>query len=123
MPSSAVFAWWLIGIILLGILIYIAPYRMDRFTVFLKPGADQTGIGWHLKQSLISFGSGGVFGKGFGMSVQKFKYLPEPIGDSVFAVFGEEFGSNYGRSGLKAVWYHYDKAHKGNFLNHVGHER
>ena len=38
------------------------------------------------------------------------------------AVFGAEFGSLYGRSGLRAAWYHYDKAHKGLFLNHVGHE-
>jgi hypothetical protein len=40
----------------------------------------------------------------------------------VKATYGEEFGSNYGRSGLKAAWYHYDKAHKGMYLNHVGHE-
>ena len=38
------------------------------------------------------------------------------------ATFGEEFGSTYGRSGLKAAWYHYDKAHKGMYLNHIGHE-
>lgn len=38
------------------------------------------------------------------------------------STFGEEFGSLYGRSGLKAAWYHYDKAHKGMYLNHVGHE-
>ena len=37
-------------------------------------------------------------------------------------VFGQEYGSLYGRSGLRAAWYHYDKAHKGLFLNHVGHE-
>lgn len=45
-----------------------------------------------------------------------------PIKKVVKATFGEEFGSNYGRSGLKAAWYHYDKAHKGMYLNHVGHE-
>jgi cell division protein FtsW len=45
-----------------------------------------------LKQALIAIGSGGIFGRGFGMSVQKFNYLPEPIGDSIFAVFGDEFG-------------------------------
>jgi len=44
------------------------------------------------------------------------------ISKVVKATFGEEYGSLYGRSGLKAAWYHYDKAHKGMFLNHVGHE-
>ena len=44
------------------------------------------------------------------------------IKKTVKATFGGEFGSLYGRSGLKAAWYHYDKAHKGMFLNHVGHE-
>lgn len=81
-----------LGVAALSVLIIIQPYRMDRLTVFLKPSTDQTGIGWHLKQSLVAVGSGGVFGRGFGMGLQKFRYLPEPIGDSVFAVFSEEFG-------------------------------
>jgi cell division protein FtsW len=68
------------------------PYRMNRITIFLNPSVDQTGIGYQLKQSLIAIGSGGIFGRGFGMSIQKFNYLPEPIGDSIFAVFAEEFG-------------------------------
>lgn len=38
------------------------------------------------------------------------------------STYGEEFGSLYGRSGFKSIWYHYDKAHKGMYLNHVGHE-
>lgn len=65
---------------------------MNRIITFLDPSFDQTGIGYQLKQSLIAIGSGGIFGRGFGMSIQKFNYLPEPIGDSIFAVFGEEFG-------------------------------
>lgn len=82
----------LLGIGALGILVWLEPYRIDRLTTFLKPSVDVTGIGYQLNQSLIALGSGGIFGRGFGMSIQKFNYLPEPIGDSIFAVFGEEFG-------------------------------
>ena len=52
----------------------------------------RSGSGYQLKQSLIAIGNGGVFGKGLGQSVQKFNYLPEAQGDSIFAVLGEEFG-------------------------------
>jgi cell division protein FtsW len=82
----------ILGIGLLAGLIWLEPYRMDRLLTFLNPNNDPTGISYQLRQSLIAIGSGGVFGRGFGMSIQKFNYLPEPIGDSVFAVFGEEFG-------------------------------
>lgn len=82
----------LLGIGLLILLVKIEPYRMDRITTFLNPSQDVKGIGYQLRQSLIALGSGGVLGRGFGMSIQKFNYLPEPIGDSIFAVFGEEFG-------------------------------
>jgi cell division protein FtsW len=82
----------LLGIGLLILLVKIEPYRMDRIITFFNPSHDPQGIGYQLRQSLIAIGSGGIFGRGFGMSVQKFNYLPEPIGDSIFAVFGEEFG-------------------------------
>lgn len=76
----------------LGIIVQTAPYRLNRFLVFLNPALDPQGIGYHLNQALIAIGSGGFFGRGFGQSIQKFNYLPEPIGDSVFAVIVEEFG-------------------------------
>lgn len=82
----------LIGALALFLLIKFEPYRMSRWEVFMNPDLDQTGAGYQLKQSKIALGSGGLFGRGLGMSVQKFSYLPEPIGDSVFSVFGEEFG-------------------------------
>ncbi len=82
----------LIGTLVLGIVVLLQPYRLDRITVFLEPATDIQGIGYQLNQSLIAIGSGGLWGKGFGMSRQKFHYLPEPTGDSIFAVFGEEFG-------------------------------
>lgn len=80
------------GIILLAIIAFMRPYIMDRLTTFLDPGADPLGSGYQIQQSLIAIGSGGVFGRGFGQSIQKFDYLPEPIGDSIFAVYAEEFG-------------------------------
>ncbi|MCK5332241.1 putative lipid II flippase FtsW [Candidatus Parcubacteria bacterium] len=80
------------GLAGLYFLIKIAPYRMDRFMVFLHPEIDPQGIGYQINQALLAFGSGGFFGLGFGQSRQKFNYLPEPIGDSIFAIIGEEFG-------------------------------
>ncbi len=80
------------GILLLTILAFTRPYIMDRFTTFLDPTDDPQGKSYQIQQSLIAIGSGGLVGRGFGQSVQKFEYLPEPIGDSVFAVFAEEFG-------------------------------
>jgi cell division protein FtsW len=65
---------------------------MDRFTTFINPDADPLGSGYQIQQSLIAIGSGGITGRGFGQSIQKFEYLPEPIGDSIFAVYAEEFG-------------------------------
>jgi len=76
----------------LSVLAYIRPYVMDRFLVFLNPVLDPQGVGYQIQQSLIAIGSGEIFGRGLGQSIQKFNYLPEPIGDSIFAVFSEEFG-------------------------------
>jgi len=83
---------FLAGVIMLGLLAFARPYVMDRLLTFTDPGADPQGKGYQIQQSLIAIGSGGVAGRGFGQSIQKFEYLPEPIGDSIFAVFGEEFG-------------------------------
>lgn len=80
------------GVVLLSLLAMSRPYIMDRFTTFMNPDADPQGSGWQINQSLIAVGSGGVTGRGFGQSIQKFEYLPEPIGDSIFAVYAEEFG-------------------------------
>jgi cell division protein FtsW len=80
------------GIAMLAFLIKIAPYRAARFTVFLHPELDPQGIGYHINQALLAIGSGGLFGLGFGYSRQKHLYLPEVIGDSIFAVIAEELG-------------------------------
>ncbi len=76
----------------LWMLIKLAPYRMNRFLVFLNPELDPRGIGYQINQALLAVGSGGIFGIGLGHSRQKFNYLPEPVGDSIFAIIGEELG-------------------------------
>ncbi|MDP3970272.1 MAG: putative lipid II flippase FtsW [bacterium] len=67
-------------------------YRANRLTVFLNPDLDPLGIGYHINQALLAIGSGGILGLGLGHSRQKFNYLPEASGDSIFAVIAEEMG-------------------------------
>ncbi len=80
------------GLIGLVILASTTPYIRARVNTFFNPQADAQGASYQVQQSLIAVGSGGLWGRGFGQSVQKFTYLPEPVGDSVFAVAAEEFG-------------------------------
>lgn len=75
-----------------ALLIISEPYRLQRFLTFLNPGIDPLGISHQLNQAKLAIGSGGIFGKGLGMSVQKFGFLPESMSDSIFAIIGEETG-------------------------------
>lgn len=72
--------------------ILIEPYRRERLLTFLDPWSDPLDSGYHIIQSLLALGSGGLLGVGAGNSHQKFLYLPEPGTDFIFAVLGEEFG-------------------------------
>jgi len=74
------------------VLIYSESYRLDRWRTFLNPAADKVSLGYQINQALLALGSGGFWGVGLGHSRQKFNYLPEPMGDSIFAVLGEELG-------------------------------
>lgn len=76
----------------LALLVFMRPYVRERITTFFDPSADALGSSYQIQQSLIAVGSGKIFGRGFGQSIQKFGLLPEPIGDSIFAVAAEEFG-------------------------------
>ena len=78
--------------LVLGSLVFFTPYLKARVNTFLHPSEDAQGSSYQLQQGLIAIGSGGMFGRGFGQSIQKFSYLPEPQGDSIFAVIGEELG-------------------------------
>jgi len=80
------------GVAAIYAMILYSPYRAARLTTFLHPELDPQGIGYHINQAFLAIGSGGFWGRGFGHSRQKFQYLPEAIGDSIFAIIGEELG-------------------------------
>jgi cell division protein FtsW len=82
----------LIATLSFGLLLHLKPYAKDRVLTFLEPDRDPYGSGYQLNQSLIAVGSGGAFGRGFGQSIQKFNFLPEPTNDAIYAVASEEFG-------------------------------
>lgn len=87
----------LISVLATSLFIVATPYRRNRISSYFtfhqaKESLDLSGSEHHLNQALITIGSGGWTGVGFGKSVNKTKYLPEPIGDSIFAVIAEEFG-------------------------------
>lgn len=82
------------GVLILAVVavVMLRPYAYERVKVFLEGSGDAQGAGYQINQSLIAIGSGGATGRGFGQSIQKFGYLPQPTDDSIFAVAGEEFG-------------------------------
>jgi cell division protein FtsW len=78
-------------VFILGItLIVSSPYRRERLAALLRIQDSESS--YHMEQVLISLGSGGLTGVGFGQSMQKYHYLPEIASDSIFALIGEEFG-------------------------------
>lgn len=81
-----------LGVTALSILAYVRPYIQERLLTFINPATDPFGAGYQIQQSLIAVGSGKWLGRGFGQSIQKFNFVPEPVGDSIFAVFAEEWG-------------------------------
>ena len=80
------------GLVILFIAVQGAPYRLERLTALFNPGIDPQGTSYHITQAKIAIGSGGILGLGIGKSRQKFNYLPEVAGDSIFAVIAEEMG-------------------------------
>ena len=84
------------GLSLAGISFYIfvhtAAYRLDRLKAYDNPWSDPLGVTYHTANALIALGSGGLFGRGLGGSIQKYLWLPEVQTDSIFAVLGEELG-------------------------------
>ena len=85
------------GIILIGVAFFVLmlqfkPYQMDRLRCYADPSFSPDDICYQINQSLIAVGSGGIFGRGLGESRQKYMYLPEVSGDSIFAIIAEEMG-------------------------------
>ncbi len=81
-----------LGVVSIGSMIAIAPYRLNRVMVLLNPNLDPQGAGYHARQAIDAVESGGLFGLGFGKSVSKFHFLPEAPADSIFAIYAEELG-------------------------------
>jgi rod shape determining protein RodA len=75
----------------------LAPYQQARLLVFIDPSIDPRGSGWHVIQSKVAIGSGGLFGKGWTLGTQKrLAFLPEQHTDFIFSVVGEELGFLFG---------------------------
>ncbi|MGF1634154.1 MAG: FtsW/RodA/SpoVE family cell cycle protein [Phycisphaerae bacterium] len=95
--AGRVRAWHLLmglvpALALAAVFVAGTPYRLARMTSFVDPWADPEGRGYHMVQSLMSFASGGLTGRGLGAGVQKLGYLPEDTTDFIFAVICEETG-------------------------------
>lgn len=91
-PFKQLFGVTLLAVISLTVLVFYTPYLQKRIETYINPSVDARGASYQVQQSQIAIGSGGLIGRGYGQSIQKFSYLPEPQGDSIFAVLGEEFG-------------------------------
>ena len=88
---------WVIGAVgaagaAMYLVLFVIGYNTSRITYWLNPWSDAQGAGWQLSQSLITIGSGGLWGVGLGKSRQKFLYLPEEHNDFIFAIICEELG-------------------------------
>lgn len=82
----------ILGLLGLTGLIIIEPYRLKRIVSFINPWSDPLGSGYQIIQSLYAIGPAGILGLGFGNSIQKQFYLPEPQNDFIFSIIAEEFG-------------------------------
>lgn len=91
-PLKELIIYGAIGLVLVGGIGMSIEHVRTRALSFLDSASDAQGANFQVRQSLIAVGSGELFGKGYGKSIQKFKYLPEAAGDSIFAVFAEELG-------------------------------
>ena len=77
---------------LVGFILFSGSYAEDRLVSFLGFEPNPLGADYQVNQSIMTIGSGEIFGKGLGNSIQKYEYLPEPLTDSIFAIYAEEWG-------------------------------
>jgi cell division protein FtsW len=89
---SRLLAILVLGLVGVVLMIFIAPYRLNRLKSYINTSHDPLGASYQIRQALIALGSGGLVGQGLGQSKQKYTFLPETTTDSIFAVTGEEFG-------------------------------
>jgi len=81
-----------LGLVAFIVMIFQANYRVQRLVAFLHPSDDPLGAGFQIRQSILSFGSGGIQGTNLGEGRQKLFFLPEPHTDFIYSVIGEELG-------------------------------
>ena len=81
-----------LGVLALGVLVLVSPYRLRRIQSYFDPGSDPLGASFHIRQITIALGNGGWLGQGIGRSHQKYAYIPEASTDSIFAIIAEEVG-------------------------------
>jgi len=93
--GAKIWHFLVVSLLALPLGVYLAlseEYRLKRILTFLDPFADPTDSGYQIVNSLYAIGSGGLFGKGIGQSVQKNLYIPEPHNDFIFSILAEELG-------------------------------
>lgn len=92
LPLSQLFLTVLLGLGVAALSVSRNSYQLERIVSFMDPWQDPLNNGYQLVQSLLAIGSGGAWGTGYGLSVQKLSYLPIQNTDFIFAVYAEEFG-------------------------------
>ncbi len=93
--GANVFQLFFGGVIVIGLvvgLISVSTFRQARIKAWLNPGSDTKTTAYHVTQSRITIGSGGIWGVGYGHSLQKYNYIPHAPTDSIFAIIAEELG-------------------------------
>lgn len=91
-PWKSILGLTISAAVVFSALVFFNPYLQERVKTFIDPSQDPQGASYQIQQSFRALGGGGIFGRGYGQSIQKFNYLPEPQGDSIFAIIGEELG-------------------------------
>jgi cell division protein FtsW len=87
-----VFASVFLVALVMSVFILFGGHQMPRVLSYLGIGSQPESRDYHINQSLIAIGSGGITGVGYNNAVSKYNFLPEPMGDSIFAVIAQEFG-------------------------------
>ena len=95
-----------VAAVMVIVLVIAEPYRVARLTGFLRLFGDTHSPSYQIQQGFVALGSGGLFGRGLGQSLQKYFFLPEPYTDSIFPVIGEEFGV-FGALGVVEIALHH----------------
>lgn len=91
-PFKYIAGIFVMGLVGFAMVVILKSHVLERVLTFVDPSRDPRGASFQLNQAQIAIGAGGLWGRGLGQGIQKFTFLPEPQGDSIFAVIGEELG-------------------------------